>query len=239
MNQKEENTFLSVQFQCEGLRSGKSNRRTQIHLEERFSFTLIPPVSLSFSSRTIIFTSYEQLLEPDYSKHAPPSTSSKWSVGYVTYALPGKTRIQKRRHTYLRVDPGRGVVVKIPLGSRNVQGARCSLRMPTGQYLVFLPPTSTSSPPSAKMLLLLRLSLHTLTDYSTNTILVEHSLTKVELNKPYLQISRLLLFIFLVTKPCLTLCDPMGYSLPSQSDPVISQARTLECVAIPFSRRSS
>lgn len=78
------------------------------------------------------------------------------------------------------------MVVKMPLGSRNVHGARCSLRVPTGQYLVFLPFTSTSSPPSAKTLLLLKLSLHTLTDCSTNTILPEHSLTKVELNKPYL-----------------------------------------------------
>ena len=60
--------------------------------KERFSFTLIPPVSLSFSSRTIVFTRYEQLLEPHYSKHTPPSTSSKWSVRYVPYALPVKVR---------------------------------------------------------------------------------------------------------------------------------------------------
>ena len=60
--------------------------------KERFSFTLIPPMSLSFSSRTTIFTRYEELLEPHYRKHAPPSTSSKSSVRYVPYALPVKTR---------------------------------------------------------------------------------------------------------------------------------------------------
>ena len=43
----------------------------------------------------------------------------------------------------------------------------------------------------------------------------------------------------LVTKLCLTLCDPMGSSLPGSSVRGISQARTLESVYISFSRRSS
>ena len=43
----------------------------------------------------------------------------------------------------------------------------------------------------------------------------------------------------LVTQLCLTLCDPMGYSLPGSSVHGILQARILECVAILFSRASS
>ena len=39
--------------------------------------------------------------------------------------------------------------------------------------------------------------------------------------------------------PCLTLADPMDYSLPGSSVHGILQARILECVAIPSSRRSS
>ena len=38
---------------------------------------------------------------------------------------------------------------------------------------------------------------------------------------------------------CLTLCDPMDCSLPGSSNHGIFQARTLEWVAISFSRRSS
>ena len=38
---------------------------------------------------------------------------------------------------------------------------------------------------------------------------------------------------------CLTLCDPMDYSLPGSSVHGILQARTLEWVAMPFSRGSS
>ena len=38
---------------------------------------------------------------------------------------------------------------------------------------------------------------------------------------------------------CLTLCDPMGYSLPGSSVHGIFQARVLEWVAISFSRGSS
>ena len=37
-----------------------------------------------------------------------------------------------------------------------------------------------------------------------------------------------------VTQSCLTLCDPMGYTVHG-----IVQARKLEWVAFPFSRRSS
>ena len=43
----------------------------------------------------------------------------------------------------------------------------------------------------------------------------------------------------LVTKSCLTLCNPMCYSPPGNSVHGISQARILEWVAISFSRVSS
>ena len=43
----------------------------------------------------------------------------------------------------------------------------------------------------------------------------------------------------LVTQLCLTLCDPMDFSLPSSSAHGILQGRILEWVAIPFSRGSS
>ena len=43
----------------------------------------------------------------------------------------------------------------------------------------------------------------------------------------------------LVVQLCPTLCDPMDYSLPDSSVHRILQARILEWVAIPFSRRSS
>ena len=39
-----------------------------------------------------------------------------------------------------------------------------------------------------------------------------------------------------VTQSCLTLCDPMGYSLPGSSVHGILQARILEWVAISFSK---
>ena len=42
-----------------------------------------------------------------------------------------------------------------------------------------------------------------------------------------------------VSLSCLTLCDPMDYSLPGSSVHGVLQARILEGVAIPFSRRSS
>ena len=41
-----------------------------------------------------------------------------------------------------------------------------------------------------------------------------------------------------VTQLCLTLCDPMDYSLPGSSIRGIFQARILEWVAISFSKRS-
>ena len=44
---------------------------------------------------------------------------------------------------------------------------------------------------------------------------------------------------FLASKLCLTLCDPMDYSLPVSSAHGILQARILEWVAISFSRGSS
>ena len=43
----------------------------------------------------------------------------------------------------------------------------------------------------------------------------------------------------LVTQLCLTLCDPMAYSLPGSSVLGILQARILEWVAISSSRGSS
>ena len=43
----------------------------------------------------------------------------------------------------------------------------------------------------------------------------------------------------LVTQSCTTVCDPMNYSLPGLSAHGILQARTLEWIAIPFSRGSS
>ena len=43
----------------------------------------------------------------------------------------------------------------------------------------------------------------------------------------------------LVTKPCLTLCDPVDCSPPGSSVHGISQARVLEWAAISFSRGSS
>jgi len=43
----------------------------------------------------------------------------------------------------------------------------------------------------------------------------------------------------LVARPCLSLCDPMGYSPPGSFVHGIFQARRLECVAISFSKGSS
>ena len=42
-----------------------------------------------------------------------------------------------------------------------------------------------------------------------------------------------------VTQLCLTLCDPLNYSLPGSSVHGILQARVLDCIAISFSRGSS
>ena len=42
-----------------------------------------------------------------------------------------------------------------------------------------------------------------------------------------------------ITQSCLTLCDPMDYSLPGSSVHGILQARILEWVAVTFSRGSS
>jgi len=43
----------------------------------------------------------------------------------------------------------------------------------------------------------------------------------------------------LVTQSCLTLCDPIHCSIPGSSVHEILQARILEWIAIPVSRRSS
>ena len=45
--------------------------------------------------------------------------------------------------------------------------------------------------------------------------------------------------VCLVTQPCLTLCDPMECSSPGSSVYGISQARILECFAMPSCRASS
>ena len=45
--------------------------------------------------------------------------------------------------------------------------------------------------------------------------------------------------VSLVTHLCLTLCDPMDWSLPGSSVHGLLQARILEWLAIPFSRGSS
>ena len=45
--------------------------------------------------------------------------------------------------------------------------------------------------------------------------------------------------VSVICSVCLTLCNPMDYSLPGSSTHGILQARILEWVAIPFSRRSS
>ena len=45
--------------------------------------------------------------------------------------------------------------------------------------------------------------------------------------------------IVLVAKSCLIHCNPMNYNPPGSSVHGISQIRTLEWVAIPFSRASS
>ena len=50
------------------------------------------------------------------------------------------------------------------------------------------------------------------------------------------------IYIVLALNPfllCLTLCDPMNYSLPGSSVHGILQARILEWVAMPFLRGSS
>ena len=50
--------------------------------------------------------------------------------------------------------------------------------------------------------------------------------------------TRLSISCYLLIKLYVTLCDPMGYSLPGSSVHGIFQARTLEWVAISFSRGS-
>ena len=53
------------------------------------------------------------------------------------------------------------------------------------------------------------------------------------------KVRKAIVFHDLAAKSCLTLCDPMDYSLPGSSVPGISQTRILEWVAISFSRGSS
>ena len=52
-------------------------------------------------------------------------------------------------------------------------------------------------------------------------------------------LEKMLATLVLVTQPCLTLCSSMDCNPPGSSVHGILQARTLEQVAIPFSRGSS
>ena len=69
---------------------------------------------------------------------------------------------------------------------------------------------------------------------------------KVQSDSPFLKIREKSIFVLrvwkvkvLVTQSCLTLCNPMDCSPPGSSVHAVLQARILEWVAIPFSRRSS
>ena len=69
-----------------------------------------------------------------------------------------------------------------------------------------------------------------------NTVLISCNVTWIrELKIPW----RMYALCILVTQLCLTLSDPMDYSLPGFSIHGIFQAKILEQVAIPFSRGSS
>ena len=59
--------------------------------------------------------------------------------------------------------------------------------------------------------------------------------------KKIAKIIKIVVYVYgsLVTQSCPTLCNPMGSSLPGFSAHKISQARILEWVAIPFSRKYS
>ena len=59
------------------------------------------------------------------------------------------------------------------------------------------------------------------------------------IGKIFLQYKQISLFHAVKFQSCLTLCDTMDYSLPGSPVHEILQARTLEWVAIPFSRGSS
>ena len=62
------------------------------------------------------------------------------------------------------------------------------------------------------------------------------SLSQVSLSLPYLVFVEHLVGVVLVAQWCPTLCDPMNCSPPGSSAHGILQARTLEWVAMPFSR---
>ena len=55
----------------------------------------------------------------------------------------------------------------------------------------------------------------------------------------YISIELQVLFLFLVAQLCLTLREPMGCTPAGSSVHRISQARIMQWVVIPFSRRSS
>ena len=57
--------------------------------------------------------------------------------------------------------------------------------------------------------------------------------------RSFYKLSKVLKVKVLVTQLCLTLCDPMDYSLPGSSVQGILQARIMKWVVIPFSRGSS
>ena len=52
-------------------------------------------------------------------------------------------------------------------------------------------------------------------------------------------VSVLCVCVCVCAQSCLTPCDPMNWGPPGSSNHWISQARIVECVAIPFSRMSS
>ena len=88
--------------------------------------------------------------------------------------------------------------------------------------------------------------------YSINTTFIHTRVSKISCNPLYCNICPIavvwnqtcnigvvIVVIILVTKSCLTPCDPMDCSPPGSSVLGISQASILEWVAISFSRGSS
>ena len=72
------------------------------------------------------------------------------------------------------------------------------------------------------------------TDLFSDNLLMLHVDAPVEICEQY----TLVKITVLVTQLCLTLCDPVNYSLPGSSVHGILQARILEWIGMPFSRGS-
>ena len=126
-------------------------------------------------------------------------------------------------------------------------GLCCTMRWICYMYMYIphlnsLPPTPHSTPlghhtlsfPSA-CLYLLSLCLHL---YSCPALQMKWFICTIFLDYIYL-IYDIYAVMCLVAPSCLTLCDPMDYSLPGSSVHGILQARILEWVAMPSSRGSS